>query len=222
MSRDPLAGIEIAFVHLGEDSVMDFVFLLTFLGVLTATSIAQIDQHGNPVFHSVPLSDDTTSTCIISANYYTIKNNIDNKNSSVYVNDKPSLEELIEFARTKPSYFFLVHRDKVVSHLIMVNSRVEGKKSRYSFLIMNPKTNNQVEIPAHTLGDVTEGRSYELVHNMYDDKAMELKLGPKRMCLFGNIAYSMQSLDELRAEVVELVNKYHLDRADIDLTTLSE
>ena len=57
------------------------------------------------------------------------------------------IEEIIEFVRTKPSYYFLVHKEQVVSTMIMILPRIEWKKIKYSYMIMNPNTKQQIELP---------------------------------------------------------------------------
>lgn len=194
------------------------ILLAVFLS-LNVVIYSQIDKNGNPVFNSVPITIDTVNNFILSSYYYTITNNIDNPNSSVFVSEKPSDDEIINFARTKPSYYFVIQQNQVVSTMIMLLSRIEGKKSNYSFLIINPNTKKQVEISCESLGDVTEGRVVELVKK-YDKQAMELKFGSKKMILFADIAYSIQPFETLKAEVVNLINKYNLYKTDVNLDEL--
>jgi hypothetical protein len=191
-------------------------YLLTLFLFLNIIVCSQVDKNGNPIFYSIPISEDTLGNFLLSSNYYTISNNINNPESSVFVNENPSTEEIIEFVRTKPSYFFLVHQNQDVSTMIMILPRIDGKKSKYSYLIMNPNNNQQIELPCEISGDVTEIRAAELLKE-YEKDSKELHIGPKSFILFGNVAYSTQSFDEVKNDLISLVTKYKLYEKDVDL-----
>jgi hypothetical protein len=194
-------------------------FILLFL-CLSSVSFSQVDNNGNPIFNSIAFAEDTLSTCILHSNYYTISNNIDNQNSSVFVNSNPTIEEIIKFSRELPSYFFIVSNNKIVSHMIMVLVKIEGKKSIYSFNILNPENGQQVELPSETKGDVTEVRAAELLKK-YPDNSKELKMGPNSMIVFDKVAYSIQPFDKLTNEVIKLVDTYKLYKKDFDLKSIN-
>ena len=196
---------------------MKYIFLFCF--GFYSFLFSQIDDKGNPIFNSIFISEDSLSNCIMHSNYYTISNNIDNPNSSVFVSIEPTNEEVLEFTRKLPSYFFIISSNHVASYMIMAMVRIENKKSIYSFNILNPNTGEQIEIPSNSKGDVTEFRAAELL-NKYPDVSKELKIGPNRMILFDNIAYSIQYFNNLKNEVIELVKKYELHKNEIDLKSI--
>ena len=193
--------------------------LLTLLVVFKITIFSQVDEKGNPVFYSIPVSEDTLENCLLSSNYYTITNNINNPNSSVFVSENPTNEEIIEFVRTKPSYYFLIHKENIVTNMIMVLPRIEGKKTKYSYFIINPDKNQQIELPCPVSGDVTEIRSAELLKK-YEKDSKELHIGAKSLILFGNIAYSVQPFNTLKTEVIKLINEYKLYSSETNLSDL--
>jgi hypothetical protein len=196
---------------------MKFIFIITIC--ISTILYSQIDEHGNPIFNSSPISEDTLDNYILSANYYTITNNIDNDNSSVFVDEDPSSEEILEFTRSLPSYFFMVHKNNVVSNMIMVLVEIDGKKSIYRYNILNPKTNKQKEIECNIKGDVTELRAIELIEK-YPDKSKEMKLGSNSMILFENIIYSIQGFEKLKKDIIEKISKYKLYDPEIDISEL--
>lgn len=180
---------------------------------------SQVDDNGNPIFNSIPIDEISFDDYTLSSNYYTITNNVDNPNSSVFINENPSTNEITEFVRTKPSYFFIIQKNQIVSHMIMLFSRIEGKKSKYSFFVMNPNSKKSIEIPCHVTGDVTELRAAELLKE-YKDDSQELKFGPKSMIVYGEVAYSIQPFEEVKSELIKLIDQYQLYKSDIDLDEL--
>jgi len=116
----------------------------------------------------------------------------------------------------------MISKNRVVSHMIMVLSKIDGKKSVYSYLILNPNTNEQVEVHSDAKGDVTELRAYELRNNGYDKDATELKFGSKKLCVFDKIAYSIQPFQMVKEEVLALVKKHNLSKSEVDLKKLDD
>src|SRR4051812_5174903 len=70
---------------------MNKVFLLILI-LVAAKGSSQTDENGNPVFNSITLNEETVNDFQFSSNYYTLKTNIDNKHSSVYISDHPTLD----------------------------------------------------------------------------------------------------------------------------------
>jgi len=192
-----------------------FVFILLFSGLL----IAQSNKNNNPIFYSAPIGEDTLNNYFLSASYYSISDNINNPNSSVFVNRNPSNEEIIKFARELPSYYFTIRKDSVAINMIMPLVKIEGKKSIYSFFILNIKTGEKAEIPCNTKGDVTEYRAAELI-SQYPNASKKLKSGGNSMILFNNIAYSIQYYKELKKELIENIEKYKLYDPEVKVSDL--
>lgn len=75
--------------------------LFAFIVLFTNTAFAQKDKHGNPIFNSISLSEENTNGYLFSCNYYTLRDNIENTNSSVFVSKAPSLSA-IESSNVSP------------------------------------------------------------------------------------------------------------------------
>ena len=68
-------------------------FLTILLMLAASQGFSQTDNNGNPVFNSISLSEDTIKDFSLLVNYYTLKNNIENKNSSpVFLTGSPKLK----------------------------------------------------------------------------------------------------------------------------------
>lgn len=124
---------------------------------------AQIDDNGNPVFNSVFTSEDTFKNYHLIANYYTLKNNIDNKRSSVYISAVPSINENLNAATNLPSDFFIINNDQgMVRMAILLN------QPKFLFIVIDPATGKQSEYTCSIKGDITENRAKELIREKFD------------------------------------------------------
>jgi hypothetical protein len=59
--------------------------ILTTLILGLGQAFGQTDKNGNPVFNSVSTTEKSFDDFLLISNYYTLKNNIENKQSSVFV-----------------------------------------------------------------------------------------------------------------------------------------
>ena len=61
--------------------------------LLTCLTLGQIfgqtDKNGNPVFNSVSTNEKAFDDFLLISNYYTLKNNLENSQSSVFISEKP-------------------------------------------------------------------------------------------------------------------------------------
>ena len=184
------------------------IIILAIL-LLNSAILAQRDTTKNTTFNSVALSIDTLRNFILMSNYYTIADNIDNPGSSVFVSENPDITEVIEFVRTRPSYHFIVLKGNYVIAMITVVPRLEGKKTVYSYLVLNPNNQHQIELPCEVEGDVTELRAAELLVQ-YKNESQQFHAGPLSMILFSDTAYSIQPYEALKKDVIQLINKTEL------------
>ena len=194
------------------------LLLFFFLCFFSQYGITQSDIYSNHGLHSIVLKSDTLRDCIVYTNYYTIHNNIDNKNSSIYISQNPSLDELINFACIKPSYFFIVITGHTVSHTIVMKPRIDNKQMVYSYIIVNSNSGNEIEIASKTSGDIAELRSAELILNAYDKGTKALQNGAEKFLFWGGKYYSIQSFQSVKEEVMNIISKYNLSNPDIDLS----
>lgn len=141
--------------------------IITLLLVLVSTQFfSQTDRNGNPVFNSISTNEETINDFKLISNYYTLKNNIENKGSSVYVSDNPTLDQIESRATILPSDFFLIIKNQTLLNMVMILS----KPSRIYF-VLNPATKKQERFPCLISGDITENRANEIIKEKYDPKA---------------------------------------------------
>lgn len=181
-------------------------FLLFAVFVMTSV-FGQIDQHGNPVFNNEMISEEKLENFELTSSYYNIKNNISNKESSVYVSDNPTIDDYLKFARDLPSNFFIIHKGQNVIVAFMLLQRNDGDKTTLIYNIVNPNNGKSMEVPCNVFGEITEKRVEELLKLKIDSTAKILDMPGGKSFLFNGIAYKIQPYDELKAEVIELANQ---------------
>lgn len=187
--------------------------------ILTNLIYGQIDKHGNPVFNSVMISLDTIDNFELTSNYYTIDNNISNKESSVYVSDNLDLADYLKFARDLPAYYFIVHKGQNVSFMIMLLQKNNGSKTTLNYMILNPSNNKSVDMPCNVFGEISEKRVQELQKLNIDSTAKILTMPNGELFLFNGIAYRIQSFEKLKAEVIEIAKQLMNPDSDDNLST---
>ena len=126
-----------------KNGVGFFALAAIVLGVSGCSPPRGYDSHGNPIFHSIPIRDTVFGQWSVDVAYYTIKGNINNRNTSVFVSDTPSIAQLWEFALDKPSYNFIIHKNRVVSWLaLLAVEKVEGKH-KWTWFVTDDKGNGR-------------------------------------------------------------------------------
>lgn len=179
---------------------------LTLIFLLFSTiSFSQTDKNGNPVFNSITIKEETIQDFQISLNYYTLKTNIENKNSSVYISDNPTLQEIENASINLPSDFFIITRKQGILNLIMLQNYPQRQ-----FFVINPETGKQSQFPCTLKGDITENRANELIKENYDTKA---KINGNKL-FFNNNKLSIISTEEIRKAVLELIVNEKLSIGD--------
>lgn len=182
------------------------IFLL--FAVFAMTSVfGQVDQHENPVFNNELISEEKLDNFELTSSYYNIKDNISNKESSVYVSDNPTIDDYLKFARDIPSNFFIIHKGQNVIVEIMLLQRNDGEKTTLTYNIVNPNNGKSMEVPCNVFGEITEKRVDELLKLKIDSAAKILDMPGGKSFLFNGIVYKIQPYDELKAEVIELANQ---------------
>jgi hypothetical protein len=141
--------------------------ILTLLLLFIATqSFPQTDRNGNPVFNSVSINEETIKNFQLISSYYTLQNNIANKGSSVYISDKPTLDEIENAATNLPSDLFVLMKNQAILNMVMILN-----KPTRQYFVVNPTTGKQQQIPCSLVGDITENRANEIIKEKYDPKA---------------------------------------------------
>ena len=188
-------------------------FLIT---VSIGQLFGQTDNNGNPVFNSISTGEKTIDDFRLISNYYTLTNNIENKLSSVYISDNPSLEQ-IENAATKlqSDFFILTKQSKMVAMIVLLND------PNREFMVVIMSKNKQLNFPCNLEGDITENRANELINEKYDSTAIIengiLKFNQKNFQIIRN--------DDIEKVVIDLIKNEKLDKkkpSDIMLPSKEE
>lgn len=183
--------------------------IIILLAVFSVTNVfGQTDKHGNPVFNSELISEEKLDGFELTCSYYTIDNNISNKESSVYVSDKPTLSDYLKFSRDLPSNFFVVHQGQNVMVMIILLQKNDVPKTDLSYHIVNPNNGKSMDAPCNVFGEISEKRVDELLKLKVDSAAKVLDMPGGKSFLFNGIVYKIQPYDELKSEVVELQNNF--------------
>jgi hypothetical protein len=182
---------------------------LILLTVITlSNAFGQTDKHGNPIFNSELISEEKLDDFELTSSYYTIDNNISNKNSSVYVSDKPTLTEYLKFAQELPPNFFIVHQGQSVMVSIMLMQRIDDSGITFSYNIINPNNGKSMQAPCNVFGEISENRADELLKLKVDTTAKIIDLPNNgKGFLFNDIVYRIQPYDKLKAEVIAIAKQ---------------
>lgn len=183
---------------------MKKIFTIALLFIATY-SFSQTDHNGNPVFNSVSTNEETIQDFKFISNYYTLKNNIENKGSSVYVSDNPTLTEISIAATMLPSDFFLITKGQSIVSMIMIINQPSRK-----FIIINPASGEQSEFNCSIKGEITENRANEIIKENYDPKA---KIDGSKL-YFNDNKFKIISNKEIKKNVIELIEKQKLNIGD--------
>ncbi|MBW7676427.1 hypothetical protein [Chryseobacterium chendengshani] len=171
-------------------------YLSIFTVFIYLNLFSQTDRNGNPVFNSITISEEKEKDYQLKTNYYTIENNINNKNSSVFVNENPTLNEVEAFATKLPSDFFLILKDNSTINLVMIVDKPEKV-----FFVINPSTGTSETFPCNINGDITENRANEIIKQHYDKDA---KLNGNVLS-FNNKKFNVISSKEIKNKIKNLI-----------------
>ncbi len=142
------------------------LFFLPLLVLLSFAGKPQNQHSGKGVFNSVTLETDTLAGCELAFNYYPLQENIDSRASSVFIAEKPSLDQ-VEAATVKlPSHFFVLTRKGQAVSMIALT---EEPKRQY--LVIDFSTGEPKTFPCTLAGDLPEERVLELLDLGWDPKA---------------------------------------------------
>ncbi len=168
------------------------------------------DRHGNPIFITIPLQEDSLENYILTPSYYTISNNIDNPNSSVFMDKRPTKMQLIKFAINLPSYNFVIHQNRVVKSMIMLNQICDEFDCEFFYHIVIPSTNYSYKRPSNVKGEITQFRATELCFQGYDSTANIDTIDGIAICNFNNHKFNIQPYKSILDEVKSIIEKEKL------------
>jgi hypothetical protein len=190
------------------------------LFILTIASLghvfAQSDKNGNPVFNSVSTGEKVVDHFLLISNYYTLKNNIENKQSSVFISKELTLDEIEKASITLASDFFIITKEsKIVAMVILQN---DPKRAFMTIVMSNKK---QLLFPCHLKGEITENRANEIIRAQYDT-ASRIEDGKLK---FNGKTFEIISNDAIEEAVLALIKKEKLAKkkpSDIMLPSKNE
>jgi hypothetical protein len=182
------------------------LFTLLVTGFCLTTFGQKADTINKPTLNSKLITDEIVDDFELLTKYYALDNNISNKNSTVYINDKPTMADYIKFATTQPSYLFVVHKGAAVKLEITVQQKKEKDVVTFSYLIVHPGTGKRLEVPSRIVGQISEGRVQELEKLRLDrtSKIIDLPNNGKAYSFNGE-TYIIQSFNQMKTELLGLV-----------------
>ena len=180
------------------------ILILTILSL--GQVFAQSDKNGNPVFNSVSTGEKSIGNFLLISNYYTLKNNIENTQSSVFISKKPTLDQIEKASINLASDFFIMTKEsKMVVMIILQND----PKREFMTIAMSNK--QQATFPCNLEGDITENRANEIIKEKYDTTATiengKLKFNRKEFVIISN--------QEIEKAVLTLIKEEKLDKKKI-------
>jgi len=176
---------------------MKVIGALLFL-VAAIPAFAQTEKPGEPIVKSVIVSEVTIKDFQLSANYYTIKNNLSNRSSKAYVADRPSLGQITAAAVRMPSEMYTV--SKKGNQLSMILFIAGGENT---FLVIDPLSKIQTAFKTNLTGAITENRAKELIKEKYDPAA-SIKGG---QLTFSKMQHTIIPNEKISAAVIALIEK---------------
>lgn len=180
--------------------------IITIIFLLFAKNVfSQVDQNGNPVFNSVTTKEETIGNFQLLSNYYTLKNNIDNKGSSVYISDKPTLRQIERAATNLPSDFFVIKKKDRATTLILI----PVNPSR-DFVVVNLFTGKKEQFKCDLKGDISENRVKEIISENYDPQAKVID----GKFFFSGEKLAIISNEAINKAVLNLINEKKLSISD--------
>jgi hypothetical protein len=165
--------------------------------------VAQTDKNGNPVFNSISITEENIDGYMLSSNYYTLHNNIENNKSSVFLSKAPTLNEVEKAAINLQSNFFIVVKKGRIINMISLK-----QQSGIKLTILNPYTRKVDEADSDLEGDITETRANEVLKNKYDTTA-RIENG---YLFFNNNKLKIIPYTAIKKAVINLIVKQKLDK----------
>ncbi len=165
---------------------------------------AQTERADAPVFISRDIDDVDHGSFSIHTSYYTIDNNIDNRQSSAFISDIPSPDEYLYFAQHQPSYCFLIHRQRSVLAMVLFHPKHKTTGPDFAYVIVNPASGHRREVPSRLVGQLTEQRAEELATQLVP----AAKQPNDTLLQLGKTDYSVLPFAQVRQEVATLARHF--------------
>lgn len=176
--------------------------LTILLLTISIFSFSQTDKNGNPVFNSYQIKEiELANGYKLILNYYTLKNNIENPLTSVFISNNPTNEEVIKSATELMSYNLLLLKGQNMVDLIAIN---EMPNREYN--VLNQKTGKNKVFESKIKGNISENRALEIIENEYD-KSAKIENGKLE---FNGKEYLIYTKESIINEVKSLIEKKNL------------
>jgi len=177
---------------------------ITLLTILSLGQVfAQTDKNGNPVFNSVSTNEKSIDNFLLISNYYTLRNNIENKQSSVFISEKPTLDQIEKAAINLASDFFILTKESKMVVMVMLQN-----DPKREFMTITMATKKQSIFPCKLSGDITENRANEIIKEKYDTTAT-IENGKLK---FNGKSFKIISNQEIEDAVWKLIKDEKLDK----------
>jgi hypothetical protein len=169
------------------------ISLFCFWGILNSLNAQQSG------FHSIQIRESKIKNHTLIYSYYTLQNNINNANSSVFLDSNPTPEQAMIAAINLPSDFVAIRDSQtVIAIILMVN------KPKREFLVIDPIRQSQFKLPCNLLGDITSNRANELVKHDFESKSYiqkgELFIQGRKLKIISNKALEKKIMDIIASE----------------------
>ncbi|HLS31770.1 MAG TPA: hypothetical protein VK021_13015 [Flavobacteriaceae bacterium] len=195
---------------------MKKILAILLITLSIGQTYGQTDKNNNPVFNSISTQEKSYGDLMLISNYYTLEHNIDNKLSSVFISEEPTLDQIEKASVNLPSDFFILTKDSKI--IALINLQNDPEKV---FITQEMRTGKQATFPSKLAGDITENRADEIIKEKYDPNAIiengYLKFNEKEFKIISN-----QAIEE---GVWTLIKKEKLDKkkpSDIMLPSKEE
>ncbi|MFA5858032.1 MAG: hypothetical protein WC955_03085 [Elusimicrobiota bacterium] len=174
------------------------------------------------VFNSIPLQEKTYFNYSIIPGYYTIFNNIDNPESSVFISKTPTPDQLSDFATNQPSYNWIITKKREAIKGIVLKQKVISRSDvQWSFSVIDLINQTHKEFPLKIENlHITEHRSLELRYgkDMVNKPLLE---SDKRISLafplFGKTKYSILPYKYIYAKLIDFIDSKELYKSTINI-----
>jgi hypothetical protein len=175
---------------------------------------APCDEHGNPVFNSVSLVGLTLPNCSVDAYYYTLSNNIENRASSAFISESPSAVDALQFAVSRPSYFFIVHSNRNVMCNVMLDEvgRANHPGHKFIFTIITEPGKPATRVFLPYTAPLTTHRAMELIEGAWDKTARITGPTNAPLLVFGGSTNGIVPFSTIIDDLVKLIRQKNLAR----------
>lgn len=167
-------------------------------------SLSLFSQKKEPInLQSIATNEIQYKDILLMGNYYTLKNNIDNKNSSAYISKRPRLKDIQKAATSMPSEYYVLTKDSKLMGLIVLQW---GDKKQ--FHVAEMKSKKESNFPCPIIGDLSQRRAEELIKEGYDKDA---RISNDTL-FFNDKEFKIASTTTIESAVLSLIQQQNLDQ----------